>query len=100
MYKSFFGLKESPFRVNPDPRYLYLTKEIEEALAGLMYGIKTRKGVVTLIREIGTGKTTVVKRLLDLLKVQQIRTAFIFYTRGNTTQLTQLFPAEFYIDSV
>ncbi len=97
MYKSFFGLKESPFRVNPDPRYLYLTKEIEEALAGLMYGIKTRKGFVTLIGEVGTGKTTLVNRLLDWLKLQQIRTAFIFNTRVNTTQLLEFVLAEFEI---
>ncbi len=95
MYKSFFGLKESPFRVNPDPRYLYLTKEIEEALAGLMYGIKTRKGFVTLIGEVGTGKTTLVNKLLDWLKLQQIRTAFIFNTRVNTTQLFEFVLAEF-----
>jgi type II secretory pathway predicted ATPase ExeA len=97
MYKSFFGLKESPFRVNPDPRYLYLTKEIEEALAGLMYGVKTRKGFVTLIGEVGTGKTTLVNRLLDWLKLQQIRTAFIFNTRVNTTQLLEFVLAEFEI---
>jgi general secretion pathway protein A len=95
MYKSFFGLKESPFRVNPDPRYLYLTEEIEEALAGLMYGIKTRKGIITLIGEVGTGKTTLVNRLLDWLKLQQIRTAFIFNTRVNTTQLFEFVLAEF-----
>ncbi len=95
MYKSFFGLKESPFRVNPDPRYLYLTKEIEETLAGLMYGIKTRKGFVTLIGEVGTGKTTLVNRLLDWLKLQQIRTAFIFNSRVNTTQLFEFILAEF-----
>jgi len=44
MYKSFFGLKENPFNVNPDPRFLFLTQQIEEALTGLMYGIQTRKG--------------------------------------------------------
>src|SRR5580698_6184553 len=65
MYKSFFGLKENPFNVNPDPRYLYLTKEIEEALTGLMYGIQTRKGFITLTGEVGTGKTTLVNRLLN-----------------------------------
>jgi general secretion pathway protein A len=97
MYKSFFGLKESPFRVNPDPRYLYLTKEIEEALAGLMYGIKTRRGFVTLIGEVGTGKTTLVNRLLDWLTQQQVRTAFIFNTRVNTTQLLEFVLAEFEI---
>jgi general secretion pathway protein A len=95
MYKSFFGLKESPFRVNPDPRYLYLTNEIEEALAGLMHGIKERKGFVTLIGEVGTGKTTLVNRLLDGLRQEQIRTAFIFNSRVNTTQLLEFILAEF-----
>ena len=48
MYNKFFGLKESPFNVNPDPRYLYLTNHIQEALACLIYGIQTRKGFVCL----------------------------------------------------
>ena len=44
MYKAFLWLKENPFNVNPDPRYLFMTKEVEEALSSLMYGIQTRKG--------------------------------------------------------
>ena len=48
MYQKFFGLQESPFNVNPDPRYLFLTKQIQEALAGLTYGIQNRKGFVLL----------------------------------------------------
>jgi general secretion pathway protein A len=95
MYKSFFGLKESPFRVNPDPRYLYLTREIQEAMAGLMHGIQTRGGFVTLIGEVGTGKTTLVNRLLDWLKEQQIHVAFIVNSRLNTTQLFEFVLAEF-----
>jgi len=61
-YKSFYGLKENPFNVNPDPRFLYLTKQIEDALTGLMYGIQTRKVLITLTGEVGTGKTTLVNR--------------------------------------
>src|SRR5260370_20848925 len=97
MYKSFFGLKETPFRVNPDPRYLYLSREIEETLAGLMYGIKARRGFVTLMGGVGTGKTTLVNRLLDWLKLQQFRTAFIFNSRVNTAQLFDFILAEFEI---
>jgi general secretion pathway protein A len=97
MYKRFFGLKETPFRVNPDPRYLYLTREIEEALASLTYGIKTRKGFATLIGEVGTGKTTLVNRLLDWLEHQKIRSAFIFNSRVNTAQLFDFILAEFEI---
>jgi len=97
MYQNFFGLSEAPFNVNPDPRYLYMTKEIEEALAGLMYGIEGRKGFVTLIGEVGTGKTTLVNRLLGWLDQQQIHTAFIFNYRVNSTQLFEFILAEFEI---
>ena len=97
MYKSFFGLKENPFNVNPDPRYLFLTKQIEEALTGLMYGIQTRKGFITLTGEVGTGKTTLVNRLLDWLHHRRERTAFLFNSRMNSTQLFDFILAEFEI---
>jgi len=97
MYKSFFGLKENPFNVNPDPRYLFLTKEIEEALTGLMYGIQTRKGFINLTGEVGTGKTTLVNRLLDWLHHRRARTAFLFNSRMNSTQLFDFILAEFEI---
>jgi general secretion pathway protein A len=95
MYKAFFGLKENPFNVNPDPRYLYLTKQIEEALTGLMYGIQTRKGFITLTGEVGTGKTTLVNRLLDWLRQRRTRTAFLFNSRMNTSHLFDFILAEF-----
>ena len=95
MYKSFYGLKENPFNVNPDPRYLYLTKQIEEALTGLMYGIQTRKGFITLTGEVGTGKTTLVNRLLDWLHHRSARTAFLFNSRMNSSQLFDFILAEF-----
>src|ERR1044071_1680260 len=95
MYKSFFGLKENPFNVNPDPRFLFLTKQIEEALSGLMYGIQTRKGFITLTGEVGTGKTTLVNRLLDWLRQRRTRTAFLFNSRMNTSHLFDFILAEF-----
>jgi general secretion pathway protein A len=95
MYKSFFGLKESPFNVNPDPRFLFLTQEIEEALAGLMYGIQTRKGFITLTGEVGTGKTTLINRLLDWLHQKRARTAFLFNSRMNSNHLFDFILAEF-----
>lgn len=97
MYKGFYKLKESPFNVNPDPRFLYLTKEIEEALTGLMYGIQTRKGFITLTGEVGTGKTTLVNRLLDWLHHRRAKTAFLFNSRMNTNQLFDFMLAEFEI---
>jgi len=95
MYKSFYGLKENPFNVNPDPRFLFLTKEIEEALTGLMYGIQTRKGFITLTGEVGTGKTTLINRLLDWLHHRRARTAFLFNSRMNSSQLFDFILAEF-----
>jgi general secretion pathway protein A len=95
MYKSYYGLKENPFNVNPDPRFLFLTKQIEEALTGLMYGIQTRKGFITLTGEVGTGKTTLVNRLLDWLHHRRARTAFLFNSRMNTSQLFDFILAEF-----
>ena len=95
MYKSFFGLKENPFNVNPDPRYLFLTKEAEEALSGLMYGVQNRKGFITLIGEVGTGKTTLINRLLDWLHQRRARTAFLFNSRINTNQMLDFILAEF-----
>lgn len=95
MYKTFFHLKENPFNVNPDPRYLYLTQAIEEALTGLMYGIQTKKGFITLTGEVGTGKTTLVNRLLDWLHLKRAKTAFLFNSRMNTNQLFDFILAEF-----
>ena len=97
MYKSFFNLKENPFNVNPDPRFLYLTPQIEEALTGLMYGIQTKKGFITLTGEVGTGKTTLVNGLLDWLHHRKTKTAFLFNSRMNSNQLFDFILAEFEI---
>ncbi len=64
MYKKFFGLRENPFNVNPDPRYLFLTPGTREALASLAYGIRSRKGIILLTGEVGTGKTMLLNMLL------------------------------------
>ena len=95
MYKNFFGLKESPFNANPDPRYLFLTREIQEALAGLAYGIKNRKGFILLTGEVGTGKTTLLNRLLDWLNMEGVATAYIFNSQLNVNQLFDLMMADF-----
>jgi general secretion pathway protein A len=95
MYKGFFGLKDNPFNVNPDPRFLFFTKEIEEAFSGLKYGVQNRKGFITLTGEVGTGKTTLVNRLLDWLQEERVRTAFLFNSRLNSSQLFDFILAEF-----
>ncbi|HEY6945969.1 MAG TPA: AAA family ATPase [Candidatus Acidoferrum sp.] len=74
-----------------------MTKELEEALSSLMYGIQTRKGIITLTGEVGTGKTTLINRLLDWLRESRARTAFIFNSRMNSMQLFDFILAEFEI---
>src|SRR5438477_139624 len=95
MYKEFFGLRANPFNVNPDPRYLFLTRHTEEALACLTYGIQSRKGFVLLSGEVGTGKTTLINKLLEWLRLQQVATAFIFNSRMNVPQFMDYMMADF-----
>jgi general secretion pathway protein A len=97
MYQRFFGLRESPFNVNPDPRYLYLTRHIQEALAGLTYGIQNRKGFILLTGEVGTGKTTLLNRLLDWLRGQRVATAYIFNSKLEVNHLFDFMMADFEI---
>src|SRR5512139_343324 len=67
MYYEHFGLKEPPFSIAPDPRYLYMSEQHREALAHLVYGITTEGGFVLLTGEVGTGKTTICRCLLEQL---------------------------------
>jgi len=67
MYTSFFGLNEKPFSITPDPRYLFMSERHTEALAHLIYGIKESGGFIQLTGEVGTGKTTLVRSLLQQL---------------------------------
>jgi general secretion pathway protein A len=95
MYKEFFGLRANPFNVNPDPRYLFLTRHTEEALACLTYGVQSRKGFVLLTGEVGTGKTTLINKLMEWLRLQQVATAFIFNSRMDVPQLLDFMMADF-----
>ena len=67
MYTSFFGFKENPFNLTPDPRYLFLSPYHKEALDHLLYGINERKGFIAITGGIGTGKTTLCRALLSHL---------------------------------
>src|ERR1700692_43478 len=95
MYKKFFGLKENPFNVNPDPRYLFLTHHTQEALACLTYGIETRKGFILLTGEVGTGKTTLINKLLEWLHKERVSTAFVFNPRLSVSQFFDFMMADF-----
>jgi general secretion pathway protein A len=65
MYEQFYGFRELPFELTPNPRFLFLTHRHREALTSLRHGISTAKGIVVLIGEAGTGKTTLVRTVLD-----------------------------------
>ena len=67
MYKRFYNLQRNPFDITPDPSFLFPTKKHNEALAALYYGVKRRKGFVVLTGEVGTGKTVLVRCLLQIL---------------------------------
>ena len=95
MYKRFFGLNENPFNVNPDPRYLFMTRHAEEALACLKYGVENRKGFILPSGEVGTGKTTLINKLLEHLSHQRVSTAFIFNPRLNVAQFFDFMMTDF-----
>src|SRR5262245_54420000 len=78
MYEAFYGLREQPFRVTPDPRFLYRNPAIDEAVDALTYGLNQRKGFLSLVGEVGTGKTTLLRHLLDSVP-PTTQTVFILY---------------------
>jgi general secretion pathway protein A len=95
MYRQYYGLREAPFSVSPDPRFLFMTRYSQEALASLTYGIQNRKGFILLTGEVGTGKTTLLNKLFDWLRGERAATAFVFNSRLNTTQFLDFVMADF-----
>src|SRR5215468_11282923 len=77
MYIEFFGLQKAPFKLTPDPKFLYLTAKHRDALAGLTYAIMDRKGFVVLTGDAGTGKTTLLTRILGYLPGTRIQSSVI-----------------------
>lgn len=88
MYTHFFGLNEKPFSITPDPRYLYLSARHGEALAHLLYGVTESGGFIQLTGEVGTGKTTLVRSLLEQLP-SYARVALILNPRVSPTEFLQ-----------
>jgi general secretion pathway protein A len=94
MYCEFYQLTERPFNVTPDPKFLYLNARYREAIASLNYGITQRKGFITLIGEAGTGKTTLMNKLLDDLD-PKTKSVFIFNTNVTFEEILEYIFAEF-----
>ncbi len=89
MYTDFYKLNRNPFEITPDPYFLYSTKQHKEALAALYYGVRQRKGFVVLTGEAGTGKTLLVRCLLQLCKGTDIASAYVFNSRLSTLDFLQ-----------
>jgi general secretion pathway protein A len=81
MYKKFYNLSRNPFEITPDPAFLFPTRRHNEALASLYYGVERHKGFVVLTGEVGTGKTLVLRCLLDLLNRDEVSYAYLFSTK-------------------
>lgn len=94
MYCEFYQLTERPFNVTPDPKFLYLNARYREAIASLNYGITQRKGFITLIGEAGTGKTTLLNKLLNDSD-PKTKSVFIFNTNVTFEEILEYIFAEF-----
>ena len=97
MYETHFGLSVSPFAMSPDPRFLFFTPSHREALAGLMYGILNRKGFVALIGDAGTGKTSLLRRVLQAVSGNK---SLVVNPSVAAPEFTKLVMANFGIDPV
>jgi general secretion pathway protein A len=94
-FSSFFDLSDNPFRANPDPRYLFLTRQAKDTLDQIIEGIRGRKGLLLLTGEVGTGKTVLLNRLMEWLEQECIPKAFIFNSHVKASELLDLILADF-----
>ncbi len=94
MYQRYFGFKERPFRLSPDPAYLFMGASHREAMARLLYAVRSGEGFATVIGEVGTGKTTVCRSLLDRLDAD-VSSAYIFNPPGDPVDLIRAINKDF-----
>src|SRR5438477_8894792 len=98
MFLDYYRLREQPFGVTPDPRFLYFSPAHREALASLFYGIDAGRGFLALIAEPGMGKTTLLFQLLKRLK-GSVRSAFLLQTQCDFDELFRYLLAALCFDS-
>jgi len=94
MFRSF-GLNENPFHVSPDPKFLFSGAAYETALAELMFGIESRRGLLVLTGEAGTGKTTLMRHFLHWLKDRQFSSSYIFHSHLDPRDLFEFVLRDF-----
>jgi len=95
MYQDYFGFREPPFTLTPNPEFLFLSRCHQEAYAHLLYAIESRAGFIELSGEVGTGKTTLVRTLLEQLSPEKYRSALIFNPTLSPLGLMQELNREF-----
>src|SRR5919202_6211182 len=88
MYKEFYGLRELPFALTPDPRFIYFTPSHTEAMANLHYGIESGKGLIVVTGEVGTGKTTILRWMMQRLD-RTVLVGYIFNPRLSVPEFYQ-----------
>jgi general secretion pathway protein A len=98
MYKQFFGLREEPFNMTPDPQFMYFSKKHMELISSLHYGVQWRKGFIEVTGEIGAGKTTVCRMFLDNIR-DKARTALILNPCLSEIQLLQTICEDFGLEA-
>jgi len=100
MYKEYYGLKEMPFNITPDPHFLFFSPSHQEAIQHLRYGIAEKKGFIVLTGEVGCGKTTLCRYLLEEIEGRPIETALILNPRVSETQLLQAILSELGVEHI
>jgi general secretion pathway protein A len=95
VYQEYYGLKEAPFDITPNPRFLFYSAKHREAFNHLLYGIRERKGFVQLTGEVGAGKTTLCRALLDQLESHRYSTALILNPVLSAQEMVKVIAMEF-----
>ena len=99
MYKNFFGLAKDPFIVSPDPSFLYSTPATDKTYARLLYGIQARKGLILLVGEVGTGKTLLLRKLMEQIQDEATETAFVFNPRMKAAEFLDYVLGDFGVEN-
>lgn len=99
MYTKYYGFNEKPFTLTPNPRFIFLSSNHKEAFAHLLYGINNHYGFIELIGEVGTGKTTILRTLLNQLNDENYRSALIFNPCLTGVELLRSINHEFGLNS-